>query len=461
MADDQSASGGMDLPQSSDGVSLNLMSFDGIQGHEMVPLDGKGGGSKSVEKWRGNDDDADVRMDGGSEETEEPELHSLYDDIYSMLFLSHLLSPSGLYAVGIFALKFTFFAFLGNDLLTNNDPGNTFGYLGGNMFGLPPGISTTVRIAQFLMLPVAVAMQEDLIGSIFLFNVKYDPHIQHDCPGATKLKWGFASFLRMFDGLTSLAVNFFLLMTSYSVVGLFLNFAALAFLQTVDNVAYELALNGYLTDGIETVAKKVSEVSMPKLGKGCWAILDTVTFVTIFLIISIVWLTQTIRQLRGDFVCQSITAGFESNPDLGEYLGIQQGEYKKLGTLTIALHAVYVSTRKMDSYAEHGVFAYCDRNDFWSFIVTKKDPYELNQNDVCFYNLRSQELPDSYSYEITHAQSSDWVYREDGIDLPAAGFLLRCSECNINANCLNGGICEKNFCRCEEQFIGPQCQYGL
>eukprot|EP00957_Ditylum_brightwellii_P135688 10347835-Ditylum_brightwellii.AAC.1 len=55
-----------------------------------------------------------------------------------------------------------------------------------NPLSVPKGISTLVRAAQFIMLPVAVAIQEDLIASIALFNVKFRRSEEmKQLPGAT------------------------------------------------------------------------------------------------------------------------------------------------------------------------------------------------------------------------------------------------------------------------------------
>mmetsp|Transcript_7717 Transcript_7717/g.11413 ORF Transcript_7717/g.11413 Transcript_7717/m.11413 type:complete len:82 (+) Transcript_7717:196-441(+) len=43
-----------------------------------------------------------------------------------------------------------------------------------------------------------------------------------------------------------------------------LNFAALGFLMEIDNVAFHLAREGYLTDGIEFIAKAATKLTFPK-----------------------------------------------------------------------------------------------------------------------------------------------------------------------------------------------------
>ena len=54
-----------------------------------------------------------------------------------------------------------------------------------------------------------------------------------------------------------------LLVYATDVSSMFLNFAALQFLQCIDNSAYDMAEGGYLTDSLEETAKQVSETTLP------------------------------------------------------------------------------------------------------------------------------------------------------------------------------------------------------
>jgi len=122
-----------------------------------------------------------------------------------------------------------------------------------------------VLAAQFLMLPVAVAMQEDLISTYYMIaNVKYDHQILTQHPYATKIKFKASILMRGIDGFLSLLVNFIILVKSTEVLSLFLNFAALQFLTHIDDIALKLAADGYLTDRLEDVARDVMDTKLPK-----------------------------------------------------------------------------------------------------------------------------------------------------------------------------------------------------
>jgi len=82
---------------------------------------------------------------------------SLPDDVYGMFFLSNLFGPAFWYSLYVFILKIALYTFLALDVSKKNRPD-------------PDQVDKTVLAAQFLMLPVAVAMQEDLTATYYLLG---------------------------------------------------------------------------------------------------------------------------------------------------------------------------------------------------------------------------------------------------------------------------------------------------
>lgn len=204
---------------------------------------------------------------------------SISDDVYSVFFLCPIGRSAFFYSFYVFGLKMSLYTFLAIDVMKNQevpDPGD---------------VDRLVLVAQFLMLPVAVAMQEDLCNSFFvLSNLKYCRSVKNANPGATRFKFYMSTILRLLDGLYSLIVNFVVLITATQVLGLFLNFAALQFLQTLDDIAVTLAADGYLTEGLEAVAQRVKECELPKKDEHNWTrMLDSVFFGGTMLILLGVW----------------------------------------------------------------------------------------------------------------------------------------------------------------------------
>ena len=160
--------------------------------------------------------------------------------------------------------------------------------------------NTLIRTTQFFLLPVAVALQEDLIHVYTrIANIRYDKRILQTSPAATEFKFALSFLLRFCDGLYSLIINFVLLLITDEVLALFLNFAALGFLQSIDDVAFHLAKHGYLGDRMEDNCVTVIESSLPRRVGDCFTnSLDTVLFVATYAVMVLIFAYVTILQNR-------------------------------------------------------------------------------------------------------------------------------------------------------------------
>lgn len=206
---------------------------------------------------------------------DEKDLVSINDDVYNMFFLSKFLGQAFFYAVYVFLLKMALFTFLMIDAI--DAP-------------FPDDVDTKVVIAQFLMLPVAVSLQSDLIATYFLIaNIKYDPLLKPENPNANVIKFYVANICRGIDGLYSLAVNFVILLKAETVLSLFLNFAALQFLQHIDDLALEMAAKGYLSSRLEEVALRVQNAKLPRRHHKILNLMDTVLFLSTFFALIVAW----------------------------------------------------------------------------------------------------------------------------------------------------------------------------
>lgn len=156
---------------------------------------------------------------------------------------------------------------------------------------IPDDLQRKVLLAQFLMLPIAVAIQEDLTAFFFtIANMEYSTQIQAVFPGASVQKYYAANFFRGLDGFYSLLVNFVILLKAETVLSLFLNFAALQFLQTIDNIALHLCIDGYLFERLEHIAHQVTRVKLPRKKNSIFNVLDSVFFIICYIGILIAWI---------------------------------------------------------------------------------------------------------------------------------------------------------------------------
>jgi hypothetical protein len=214
-------------------------------------------------------------------ERNDSEYVSIHDDVYNMFFLSHCCGQAFYYAAYVWCLKIALFSFLALELMDD-------GIWNANT---SRQVSSKVLAAQCLMLPVAVAMQEDLIATYYLLaNIKYCHTVRLKSPDARKWKYHVANIARGLDGGYSLLVNFVVLLKADSILPMFLNFAALQFLQTIDNIALQLAASGFLTERLEEVALAVKECRLPKKHNVYYKALDSVFFISTVFLLFIAWM---------------------------------------------------------------------------------------------------------------------------------------------------------------------------
>lgn len=135
-------------------------------------------------------------------------------------------------------------------------------------------------IVKFLLIPVAIAMQEDLVHVYAsAANIVYDDNVLKISQSATQHKLIFAFILRFIDGLLGLYVNFALMLDTSGALNIMLNFAALHFLQGIDNVFFGLVEQGFFGDVMEHMSYKCKEVTFPRrTAYGCTTELDSMLF---------------------------------------------------------------------------------------------------------------------------------------------------------------------------------------
>lgn len=181
------------------------------------------------------------------------EEEALSEDVYTFIAVGAYFSPSFLYALAVILLKYLVYSILVFGVYKKKSDLDFYKY-------------NKVQAVKFLLIPVAIAMQEDLIHVYaYAANLKYDKKVLKDFPHATKFKLVLSLLLRLIDGLFSLAVNFLVMLTTHdSVVQVFLNFAALHFLQSIDDVFFVLLTKGFFGEEMEKMSDKCKHVTFPR-----------------------------------------------------------------------------------------------------------------------------------------------------------------------------------------------------
>jgi len=179
----------------------------------------------------------------------ETDSFDLPEDVYAFMFVCPVFSVPFIFSIYVFATKIIVMYLLYSDINYSYEESG----------------SKTSFAAKFFLIPVALSMQVDLMQVFFgIANMSYSPEVLKVSSSATKQKLLFSYLLRLVDGTFSLAVNFKLMQTADVVLNVFTNFAALYFLQDIDDVFYGLVEMGLFGDGMEHWSTVCKSISLPR-----------------------------------------------------------------------------------------------------------------------------------------------------------------------------------------------------
>ena len=237
--------------------------------------------------------------DGDSEELE----NALTEDCYSLIYTLDKKRPAFWFAIIMFLFQLWIQILIMIDLVSPRDS---------NWAKLPPGVDLQVEAAQILgliLIAITIAVTGNITVGLAMILDGYDESVLDKNPWATRSTWLMSSIFQLIVGILMTLVFFLLLVQSTSTIALMLNFAALAFVQEIDELAFQLGKNGYLGSSIAEDCDRVSEHKIPKQKRKHRRLRPAVFCVLLSaLIIPYFYLTN--KRWSGDFVCQSINLQF-------------------------------------------------------------------------------------------------------------------------------------------------------
>jgi len=185
----------------------------------------------------------------------------LSEDVYAFIIVCPLWSWPFWYAIYCILMKYVIYGILLSSIENDGDYEAGIDKDTGDV--IEP--DRLVQVVKFFLIPVAVAMQDDLM-TVFanIANKEYDATVVKYTKSATLGKFILSNTLRLIDGFLSLGVNFGVMLMTNTILGIFLNFAALHFLQYIDDVFYDLVEQGFLGDSMEYVTNLCKQVTFKR-----------------------------------------------------------------------------------------------------------------------------------------------------------------------------------------------------
>lgn len=260
-------------------------------------------------------------------------------------------------------------------------------------------------------------------------------------------KFYFAFVLQLGVGMLYQVAVFILVITSSKVIDLFLNFAALEFITAVDDIAFALALRGYLTASLKKECIDVSKHRLPQKKRGrCLRRI-------IYFLLSAgqlgMYSLAAVQQRQGKFDCNRLQVQFGDGFD--STLPVFSGFYN--------YERDYHDHRPIywdDS--KRSAFRYCTKGESGYWVFNHMIGTSVTSiRDMCD-NWVSRS-PFTGGFSITDIPPSSWLTKRrsnDKLEFPVDYFSLRCGDCdatNCNGECVNGQ------CVCNPGVYGANCQF--
>jgi hypothetical protein len=418
----------------------------------------------------------------------EKDIAGLPEDIYSLLTVAPAGSAAFFYSLAVMLFQLiiimlTLLDLLGTDASMKVDHSNPL--------RVPPGVNKEVTLAQAFSMILLVASESNFLTALDKMTVQTD-HVGvrdavfrllgQDIQRKTfqrdlwLCKCSVSIILQLIAGIGMLMVGFVMNMQSTSVLGLMLNFAALQFISDIQDIAFWVARDGYVSLWVEQATQHVKQVQIPcpkRTFDKAYCRQTLVKRVTYLLVTCAVMAGYGVlvhQQTNGRFLCQNLFVqwGDQVRPELPSFTG----EYQQHPSQKIHGRVVYYGQWS------GARFAYCSSMKVWTFkggyfqlkfgegedsVVERVDP---DLDDPCVgYWAKSAE---THTFDITETMITAWTVWDmytNQTHLPIDFMTMYCLDCNANGGrtCSNYGSCnsETNRCDCDFGRFGLNCEYPL
>lgn len=359
---------------------------------------------------------------------------------------------------------------------------NMQGSSDGNYFNVPRGVTSDVRIAQYLSLIIGLIMEEEIPSTLYMLRqiprtslVKTTPHIKYG-------KFVFAAVVRLLMGYGFLVNMFLVVVQAKYVLDIFYDVIALQFIQQLDDICFTLAKMDVFGKRMKRATTRkcfsVQYEKLPFARRRKLSVFVKAVYLINLVVVLVGMALINVKQDRGDYYCGSIsiylgdhiwenaivhnsTAGEERMNLIFSYFN---GVYMKNGT--IDGRPIYVEQNRYNRqpYKDKvpAQIRYCDSEKAWAFLHPNIRKSSLSDyNEECPWLLKSSETAEFNLLEV----GGSWKIWTGTVS-NGADFQVFCNECNGEVDCNYHGQCVDKECHCDisnndelEGYFGRSCQY--
>lgn len=397
----------------------------GAKDEETVPL--------KVEE-QSTDKTADPNEKAAQQEAEvEEEAEQWSESCYTLVYICPILTHGFWHGLGIVGLQILTISLVLVSIVSWDDPSNPL--------GIPPMVEEIVACAQAVALYMAVPFMADLIQAVQKLQDGFYPELTEGRPAANFPKWLISCTLQLISGLILLADIFILTMQATDVIGIMLNFAALHFMADIDNLGFQVATWGFVSNSLQEQALECEGFAVPKRNKGY--ILRRVLYAMCLAMVFAGYAVIKHDQLRGNQLHSVLYVQFGDTYDsrISYYSGLFKAEY----TYT-AGHRRYT-----DIATNQVSLGYCSNEGAWAFTDHPEDPCNP------LYIFAKSET--TKSFDVTSIPDYQWLIKDNSTDRFTLFGTFELVGRDCDSSLCQGECGEDGFCYCDDNRFGLDCEF--
>mmetsp|Transcript_39249 Transcript_39249/g.57734 ORF Transcript_39249/g.57734 Transcript_39249/m.57734 type:complete len:756 (-) Transcript_39249:62-2329(-) len=420
---------------------------------------------------------------------------TLENDIFTLMFLANRNSLTFIFSVSVFILQMVVLAMISYNLM--KETGDFFQ----NPFRIPINNEWDVILAQGCAIVIATFFQVDCLTSLANINLKYEENAiaSKGYFNASRSSWIVSNICRFLEGLISMFVSFIFIVQSSSVIDIFLNFAAVSFVSELDDIAFRLAIGGFLGRNVQEDAKYARDLKFHK--KRTYVSRFTCGLTTFFALGFIIgWMVIVVNQMRGKYLmngaCKRVRVVL---PDKVYNLPQLMREpfsttLASMTNMTVLINLdkpaplfyayfsgtyripqkgngefetendrfVYYEWPEQANKQTSGRFSYCAAEQAWVFTIKDFDD-KIPRGRCGQWLLRSAETTAFFLDEVSQSEWTVWTGFVESTSLEIT--CMDCTRlkdnnlgCNYNGKCNIDGSCSCNEVLNGEKWFGDMCE---
>ena len=250
-----------------------------------------------------------------------------------------------------------------------------------------------------------------------------------------------------FVGIVMTADSVVLLVRTRTVIELCLNFAALHFVQEIDDIAFSVASRGFITSSIQKECQIVTKYKTLTRPKPQTIAMRRVLLLLVAIGTLIPYIFVVHRQWSGYFLCEVLYVQFDDahRPDLEAYSGIFDSKGNRPEKWMEGRMVYYDKTGSIR-------LSYCETEKSWVFSDEKsRSPCQ----DYFIKSFRTE------SFDVMEVAGQGWSFHnvDTGEVAPMGWLAISCNDCEKNELLCKHGKCEDRQCTCDKERMGLNCEF--